>query len=173
MISSFYSLIIKAKNKNTKSIIEVIKTFLPQIKKYSRLLDGNDTFQSLIIFLIELINKFPNREDFLHNDKIVFAYISKSLRHEYIALSKKHDKLIATEFEIVSTSALIDPHRFENKVALSDLLTVLSPYEFRILALIYYQGYSITEIATALHITRQAVNQVKVRALRKLREVCD
>lgn len=173
MLPSFYTLIIEARNKNNQAMLTIIKTFLPQIKKYSKLLDGEDTFQSLVIFLIELLKQFPYKEDFLHNDKIVLAYISKSLRHKYIALSKKRDKIIAAEFDLIPDFALIDPNRFECRVALSDLVKVLSSYELRILELIYYQGYSIKEIAAALHITRQAVNQVKVRALRKLREACD
>lgn len=49
-------------------------------------IDGEDSQQDLILFLLKLINKIP---DNLSNDKIIFSYIHHSLKNEYIHLQKK------------------------------------------------------------------------------------
>jgi predicted DNA-binding protein YlxM (UPF0122 family) len=50
-----------------------------------------------------------------------------------------------------------------------DLYGVITKLELMIMKMLYIQCYSVQEIANVLGITRQAVNQMKNRALRKLK----
>ena len=50
------------------------------------------------------------------------------------------------------------------------ILRCLNKKESRVIYLVYVQGYSTAEIAKANHKSRQAVNQLKQRALRKIRD---
>jgi DNA-directed RNA polymerase specialized sigma subunit len=51
-----------------------------------------------------------------------------------------------------------------------DLLRrILTNPEFITIKMIFYKGYTVAETANALGITRQAVNQMKNRALKKLK----
>ena len=59
------------------------------INKYSRKLNGEDTKQDLYVFLIKLINNIDELTIINYEDKQVLSYFSKSLKNEYIRLSKK------------------------------------------------------------------------------------
>ena len=61
------------------------------INKYSRKLNGEDTKQDLYVFLIKLINNIDELTIINYEDKQVLSYFSKSLKNEYIRLSKKND----------------------------------------------------------------------------------
>jgi RNA polymerase sigma factor (sigma-70 family) len=157
------------KNYNNEYMDNVIDIFSNQINKYARLLDGDDTKQTLLIFLIELIRKLNMNNEYLKNEKILLSYISKSLKHKYIKLSKKKDTLnLETELnydiEIQSNESLNDLTIY------SDILNELKYKEREIIKLIYIYGYSAKEIAEFKHISRQAINQTKKRALNKIKE---
>lgn len=62
------------------------------INKYSRKLNGEDTKQDLYVFLIKLINNIDELTIINYEDKQVLSYFSKSLKNEYIRLSKKNDR---------------------------------------------------------------------------------
>lgn len=163
-----YELIIDAKNKKADAPEAVIVHFLPQIKKYSRLLEGNDTYQSLILFLLELLNKIPLEKECLQNDKIMFSYISKSLKHKYISMSIRSGKLSAAEVGLDVNTVLADHYNFESSILLKDALKVLNRREYELINQLFFYGYTVKEISAALHVSKQAVNQLKNRALKKL-----
>ncbi len=79
-------------NKNSKDILEILNTFDSIINKYSRKLNGEDTKQDLYVFLINLIHNINYNSIVNYEDKQLLSYLSKSLKHEYIRLSKKNDK---------------------------------------------------------------------------------
>ncbi|MGG7213154.1 hypothetical protein ACQPUY_05985 [Clostridium nigeriense] len=70
------------------------------ISKYSRLLDKEDTRQDLIIHLIKVLNNIPMNNKSLFKNKEIIGYIAKSIRNEYIKLSKKRDKMKLNEIEL-------------------------------------------------------------------------
>lgn len=47
----------------------------------------------------------------------------------------------------------------------------LAPNEYKIIYLIYIEGYSVAEIARDTNKTRQAVNQLKNRVLKKIKDM--
>ncbi|MBU3109841.1 helix-turn-helix domain-containing protein [Clostridium gasigenes] len=81
-----YKIITRAKEREKGSIEELITIFSPQINKYSRVLNGEDTKQNLIISLIRIVDTISINNSW--KDKALLGYISKSLKNEYIRLSK-------------------------------------------------------------------------------------
>lgn len=61
--------IYKAKCKDECAILEIINIFNPIIKHLSYKLEKEDTSQELIVFLLQLIPKIPNR---ITEDKAIF-----------------------------------------------------------------------------------------------------
>ena len=49
-------------------------------------------------------------------------------------------------------------------------LSVLTQFEAEIITLIFYYGYKVSEIAKSRNVSRQAINQAKKRAIKKLKE---
>ena len=74
----------KYRNGDSDSLIEIIDLFNPILIKYSILLDGEDTKQDLIIHLIKVLNTAKFYDEKLCEDKLIFSYILKAIRHEYI-----------------------------------------------------------------------------------------
>ena len=64
-----YEDIIQAKLRKGDVIERLISCFKPQIDKYSRLLNGEDTRQELIIYLIKVIDIMPINKINIWNDK--------------------------------------------------------------------------------------------------------
>ena len=110
MNNEMFVKIMNIKKGNNDELIEVIEMFKPLIRKYSKMIDGEDTEQDLKIFLINLLNKIPVDSDRLYEDKSIFAYIAKSLRIEYIKLSKKRDKKILNEVCILYLTCVPNFH---------------------------------------------------------------
>ena len=57
MNNEMFVKIMNIKKGNNDELIEVIEMFKPLIRKYSKMIDGEDTEQDLKIFLINLLNK--------------------------------------------------------------------------------------------------------------------
>ena len=52
-----------------------------------------------------------------------------------------------------------------------DLNISLSEKEYKVTVMFYFEQYSIAEIAEEFKISRQAVNQMRCRAINKLRKI--
>ena len=102
-------------------------------------------------------------ENKFEDDRIIFAYISKALKYEYIKLSKKNDKIKNSEVEL-NLEIEIGYEEF-------DLFEVLTEKEEYIMKLIYINYLSISEVADYMGVSRQAINQAKNRAISKLKKV--
>lgn len=170
MNNEMFVKIMNIKKGNNDELIEVIEMFKPLIRKYSKMIDGEDAEQDLKIFLINLLNKIPVDSDRLYEDKAIFAYIAKSLRSEYIKLSKKRDKKILNEVEI-DLDVDLGSNELESEIELLDMFKVLSEKEAYIIKLIYVYYLSVTEVAEYMNISRQAVNKTKNRALNKIKKI--
>ncbi|MCI6691495.1 MAG: sigma-70 family RNA polymerase sigma factor [Clostridium sp.] len=168
MESNMFEKIIEYKNGDEKSLLEIIKIFNPLIIKYSRLLDEEDTKQDLILHLIKVMNNIPTNKK-LKNKEIV-GYVAKAIRNEYINLSKKMDKIKINEVEL-NLDMEIGYEECEYEFEILDMFKVLSKKECFIMRLLYIHYLSISEVADYMKISRQAVNQAKNRALKKIKKM--
>ena len=82
-------LIILAKQKDQEAILKLIDKFNPLLKKYAYLLKYEDALQDLIIFFIDLLYKIPDSLLQNYNEGKIVVYIEKSVKHQYVYMSKK------------------------------------------------------------------------------------
>lgn len=110
-------------------------------------------------------------------DGTIVAYLAQSVRNAYISLLSSKDK---TAEPPVSWEELTEAQRFgleapireREALDFSELLDIcpeLTKKERRVLTLIYFHGYTSAEVARIVHSTKQNINQIKMRALKKLR----
>lgn len=160
-----------AQQNNQEALQDIIIQFNPLLQKYASQLDYEDGRNDLVVFMINFI-KHINLHRF-EADAQLTAYLEVSVRHEFYRLAKKHQKLIQSEqltenkdIEKLQQSFTIDTEcDFVIDVCRSDRFT---QKERNVLYLHYVLDYSIAEIATAYRISRQAVNQLKNRAIKKM-----
>ncbi len=170
MEKNIFIKMMKYKNGDKNSLLEIIEIFNPLISKYSRLLDKEDTRQDLIIHLIKVIDNIPIHNKNLLKNNGIFRYIARAIRNEYIKLSQKRDKIRLNEKEL-SSDIEISYENYESELVILDMFKVLSKKEAYIMKLIYVYYLSVSEVADYMKISRQAVNQSKNRALKKIRKL--
>nr|WP_279325026.1 sigma-70 family RNA polymerase sigma factor [Clostridium sp. 1001275B_160808_H3] len=151
-------------------MLDIIEIFEPLLSKYARLLDGEDTKQDLIIHLIDILNKIPIDKEDIPENKYILGYIAKSIRNEYIKISKKNDKIRLNETEL-NLDIELQYEDSELEFEMMDMFKILTKKEVFIMKLIYVYYLSVSEVANYMKISRQAVNQAKNRSLKKLREI--
>ena len=75
MGNTIYKNIKEYKNGNKEIFREIINVFNPLINKLSKSVNWEDTRQDLLVHLLEIINKLPEKNKF-EDDRIIFSYIS-------------------------------------------------------------------------------------------------
>lgn len=169
MEGELYDLIERSQGGNKDAILEIITRFNCLIKCISRKLkyDGSET--DLVIFLIEIINKIPIHKDkrFL-NDGCIVKYINNSMKNKFIYLSKQNCKIKNVELntDILSNETKTD---IEEKIIFSEVLDKLPDIQKKVIIYLYINDYTVSDAASLLHITRQAVNQAKLRAFKVIK----
>lgn len=171
-MSDLYLLAQSARDGNKDAKEKIIWRFIPLIKKYSRKLNYDGAESDLIIALLEIINNFPFYKK-SNNEKEFIAYITVSIKNEYIKLSKKYCKILNFEVELkedIYKDPLmdIDP---ENMVLLNMLLEELPENQQKILKELFINGFSENDLAEKLRVTHQAVNKTKRKAINNLKRL--
>lgn len=168
-----------AQANNSDAMMDLIVKFDPIIRKYTRMMKYDEDFRSdLTLHLIEIINSIDLGKLKIQNDCSIINYIKKSLHHQYILLSKKqkiyrnHENFF--EYEDIE-GWLGEDHSTEDNInsMITDNLmkSVLSEREYICVKLMIVDGMSSAEAAKILNITRQTVNEAKIRGLSKLKAV--
>lgn len=168
----------EAKSGNKDAMAQIIEKFNPLLKKYSRKLEYEDAYNDLVLFFIELIYKIPDQIIASFNDGKLVKYISICIKNHHYYLLKKNTFSVneinisemsdEQKYYLESSSSVIDESNAENIFFI--LKDFLAPNELQIIILIYYFGYTSAEIARKEKTTRQAVNQLKQRALHKIKK---
>lgn len=165
MNTNLSNIIIKASKNDKASMMKVISLFSKQINTYSRKLYGDDTIQDLELFLIILIKRYAKRLKDKSN-KIIVAYISRSLKKYSFHLYDKHMKHLSLEeleYEIPVES------NYDNIIIPEKAFSVLTLKEKRIIFKIFYLDTPIKVIAKEYKVSVQSIYKIKNNALRKMR----
>lgn len=90
----------------------------------------------------------------------------KSIYHKYIEISKQNQK--REQYDCEFDDAINKP---ENKIIvfsieLKQTLKTLTDKQQKVIKLLFFYGYSESEVANILHISKQAVNRLKNSALK-------
>lgn len=170
MGGSLRYLVNKGKTGDEDCIMEIIQRFTPLLRKYNRKLNYDEAFSDLKIAFIEIIYSLPLESHPYMKEEQIVSYINKSIINEYIKLSKKkkliNDKETRLNLEIVGVDYMKD---IENRSFINYLLDKLTKLQKEILINKFIYGYTEVEIANQLHISKQAVNKTKKKALEILR----
>lgn len=169
-------LITKSQHGNGDATIALIYKFNPLLKKYAYQLHYDDAYDDIRVDFIQLI--YDIDLDQIHNrcEGCLVSYISRAMRCIFIKKSKLKESLqniiLDSELEdnqlhhIESLSSQEDSY-FQNE--LPEIKSALTGPEASVIQMIYINGYSACEAAQRLGTSRQAVNQMKNRALNKLK----
>lgn len=166
---SIVELLSLAKNKNKNAIKESVETFNSIIKKYGKRM-GEDGENELILFTIELIFKLPR----LNNAGKIVSYVSTSIKNYFYKKSyinksvSLHELPLEYNDEFYSQSYL---EFLDEKILLKDLIKKLSTLQQYIIHRKFYLDYPESFIANELNVSRQAINNIKKRALTKLKQL--
>ncbi len=173
-----YNLLIKAQQGNQEAMLELINRFQPLLKKYARKLRYDDAYEDCQLFFIELIKKMDYKGSFAQKERTAVAYIKTAVKNFY---NKKICEIFKAKKEVLFSELSQEQRYFiESKMAKQDEINFftelgldgsLNAKEKRIVYLVYVKGYSVAEIARVCHKSRQAVNQLKKRALNKLKQI--
>lgn len=169
-------LVERAQRGEENAMLELIQRFTYLFKKYAGKLKYEDAYQDIELFFIELIKTFRLEKLQCQKDEIIVSYINVSITNFY---KKRIGKLITTEKEIVVSDLTEEQAYFAEVLTAKEdetdifmecgMKEVLNESEFQVIYLIYSKGYTTAEIARTSNKSRQAVNQLKKRALLKIK----
>ena len=170
-------IIVSAQNYDEESLLHLIEKFKPVILKYSKRMNyDEDFYSSLILFFIETIHKIDLSKFKILTDHAIIKYISNSIYHQYILLSKcqKNVREYENQFEDGDIDQWVGAdHSTEKEISNMMINSLMKEYltqrEYICVKLMVIDGLSSTEAAKKLNISRQTVNEAKKRALRKIR----
>ena len=171
------NLVKSAQSGDKNAMLKLISQFKPLLKKYSYFLNTDDAIQDLTAFFIELLYKIPLSLLQDENEGKLITYIEKSVKRQYIYLSKKRNR---SDREVIF-SDLSEKQNYIVECELSDNTTyneeildllkrTLGSKEYLIIYELFFTRRSVTELSELLGISRQAVNQTKKRALQRLKK---
>lgn len=169
--------VLLAQSGDQDSMQDLIDQFTPLLKHYSRILYVEDSFNELVLSFIEIVYAIPLKSLKNNNDGVIVKYIATSLKNVYVAYVRKNTKEISPvvsweEMTESQRSKALSPIDDIDKVRFDDLLSVcptLTVKEKEILTLVYLYGYSSVEIANKFSSSKQNINQIKRRALQKMK----
>lgn len=168
-------LIRSAQADDKKAMMELIDKFSPLFRKYARKLDYEDAYEDIVLFYMEMIRSMDPDRIASQEDGAVVSYINISIINYY---NKRVRKMIQHERE-VALSDLTEEQKYyvEARAAKPNQIDglgelgireLLSEKEYRIIYQIYEEGYTAAEITRISKKSRQSVNQLKHRALKKI-----
>ncbi|MBC5694656.1 sigma-70 family RNA polymerase sigma factor [Agathobaculum hominis] len=169
-------LILHAANHSEAETLEVIKRFKPLLKKYARLLHIEDAYDELQAEFLKIIYSTHWSNLHLQTEGAYVGYIATAVRNMYINLSKSKERQkeccfssFGEEQEFMLNATLAADDNYD-RLLFKDLRRLLTRSEFRVVYLACFKGYSCAAIAKKQGVSRQHINQVKRRALGKLKQ---
>lgn len=169
----------KAQKGDEKSVLEMIAQFECLLTRYAHLLKYEDALNDLTLDFIVLLKQVNTSIFAGKSDGVVVNYIAQTIKHSYIRRSKQRAKVNSMEtlFEDLSEG---QRYHVENTntctndelLGITELLSGknLTDSERNVLIGEFCFGMSSAEIARAKSVSRQSINQIKRRAIIKLRK---
>lgn len=165
MNNELFELLFYAQNGDKKATEKLYLKFFKLIKKFGKMvnLDGAET--DITIFFLEFIKKINLKKLENKSSGEIINYIYISLKNYTFSLVKQ-----VLKKKIDESNIIVDQIYYDNfdQFELIDTLNSLNLSEIQkqITLYIYLYNYKISEIAKILNVSRQAVNQNKIKALK-------
>lgn len=176
-MQQLFELIRKSQHGDSSSMEILLDRFSPLLKRAAHQLDREDAFSELQFFLFTVIQHMDLSKMHSNDDSALAIYFKKSVNHEVIYMSRKlvKDNIYENyedlnDFEKNRCEAKSSTIETYDALLMEDLKKVLNEREQVVVFQLYFQALTVAEIATLLHKSRQAVNNIKLCALKKLRK---
>lgn len=160
----------KFRNSDDAEFESIYSEFGRLIELYVRRLGGEDYYQELMLFLIELLHKIDIDKFAVDDSDGVKRYITVCITNKYIALSKEKHQTKTQNISLEEAEKFL-PFFADEYFEIGDDLQQLSEKQKKVIIYKYILNYSDAEIAQFLNISRQAVNQIKNRAFTVLKKI--
>lgn len=145
---------------------EFFVRFRPLLKKYAWKLGDKDNKYFLAEALYNALLKIPYELDGFKEDKYIINYIYKSIKAEYIKLSKYISKYNNTKDVFDDNIKTINTtNEIEYDLLLLAIKSILNKDDFKLFKLRFINNFSEIEIAHIYNISRQAINK-KINKIR-------
>ncbi|MEA4894687.1 MAG: sigma-70 family RNA polymerase sigma factor [Oscillospiraceae bacterium] len=171
-------IIAKSQEGDNDATLFLVNRFNPLLKKYSRMLYYEDAYNDLLVDFLEMTKSMQINRIYRNEDAGVVSYIATSIHNSYIKrlIQIKHYHAIILysdltedeQFHIESICSTVDKY---SEYDYSTIKNILTESEMSIITSIYFMGYTVAETSHFYGISRQAINQTKLRALEKLKKL--
>lgn len=169
-------LIRSAQEDDENAMLQLISRFDKLFRKYGRKLRYEDANNDLIADFIELIRTFNFEKINNSSDGAIVNFLAKSTYHFYlkrleVIMRKRHMEISLSDLDSSQDQVLERRLAVQDRLSVSELFpeSTLTQKEKKILIAIYQEGYSVSDLAAFLHVSRQNINQIKKRAVSKIR----
>lgn len=178
MSTEVFERILAYQGGNAEAALELVEKFKPLLKKYAYMLNKEDAYEDLQCYFLSFLKEIRSNNLRTTEDGAIITYIVKAVKNKYIAMSKENASSNCVDYvDGMPPSVSAGFERKHNHNDLHDALlkrdlrTLLTDNEYRILVALYFEQWSVSEIAQQMHKSRQSVNQAKNHALNKLRRL--
>ena len=173
--------VVEAQKGSEAAKLELVEKFQPLIRKYGGKLLREDGREEMTLAFLEILESMKPEKLRSRGDGAVVNYFERAIYHAYCHKQEESIRQPSVAFSIDNT----EEQEREAVLAQKGLNTAgqdryfftlfegcseLTEKEKAVLTLIYYAGYSATEVATAWGTSKQNVNQIKRRGLEKLKK---
>ena len=170
--------IIKYQNGDGDSTLKLIEKFNPLLKKYAYKLCYEDAYNDLLIDFIELLHNIQIDRIYNKSEGGMVSYICTSVHSSYVKRLREIKQLQnfllysdLSDSELYYIEVLSSTCDTYPNLDFDSLQKLLTNSEITVIKMIYYIGYTVAETAAFCGVSRQAVNQMRSRALKKLKRV--
>lgn len=170
-------LIHSAQKESQEEMVFLIQKFYKLLRKYGRKLGYEDAENDLITDFIELIKTYKFEKLNNTSDGAIVNFLVRSTYRFYLKrlqsnIEKIPGKISIEDLTPAQKNILYAQTAVEDETSISLLLFQCSftQKEIDILTAIYEKGYSVSELAEILHVSRQNINQIKKRTEKKFKE---
>jgi RNA polymerase sigma factor (sigma-70 family) len=157
-----HELIVQSQEGDEDSFLTLIEKFNPLLKKYAYKLHYEDAYNDLLADFIELITHMQTSRIRNKNEGALVSYICTVIHSSYVKkliAIKKRNNLISFSSLSENESYYVEVASTSNdeyfKYEIPGMQQVLTKSEAHLIELIFYSGYSASEIALVLGISRQ------------------
>lgn len=157
---------------------ELITQFSPLLHRYARDLHTEDAYEDMRCDFWEIITSMPLDRMKDTSDFALLGYFKKAVRTRFI---KRLNRITAAKGTL-PYSDLMDSEKYKlecrtarwddySRGFFHNIRHLLNEKEFSVIVSLYYDDISVPELADSMGVSRQNINQIKNRALAKLRRM--
>lgn len=170
-------LIILSQSGDENATLSLVNKFKPLLNKYAYKINYGDAYEELLLEFLILIKSIQLHSISNNSEGALVTYIQKSIYNSFVKQSIKIKQLRSvslyselSEGEMYYVESITaHSNDYDLDIDLQSINHILTNQELIIIKMIYFLGYSPLEISIFYGISRQAANQTKKRALKKLK----